>query len=832
MLFNYRYCVGLIAVIFSTLQFFSGAVFGQALEEIIVTAERRELNLQQTPISISAFNQLELDRLGLETTEDIANFIPNVSVGTAFGSGDQNATFSIRGAGQFRNTTFFDRGVGLYIDDMYYPRNSGAILRILDVERVEVLRGPQGTLFGRNSTGGAIRYISQQPEDEFNATVNLTGGTFARKDLKGHVNIPLGDRAAARITGASMVRDGYLKGENGQTKGNLDVTAIRAQLRFQPTDSLDINLSYATDSSKDNGRTGTYKGVDDFDPSIKADGMTGMSGREIAGHVPRLIYEEPTFGCYWAGGSLNGPCVTSTFNENDPSTYYSDAYLVQDGFYDYLGGTHDSRSSSNDFTTLNANWDMTDNITATLVAGSISGERDDIYDGDMSPLPILANKTIDTWDSSSVELRFAGEHDRLSWTAGLYTFTEKANSWNKTDSYDCSPMGMDIDLDSCVVDIGEGTEFIDSDASGIFAQVSYDITDRLGITVGLRSTEDTKGAGGWLLNEPDVVAYFGKSDIITEVRAATNDARIFRGNSWTSDDHRVVLDYEWNDDLFTYLSYSTAYKAGGFADFLGDDTGSNNVTVGRDGVAGTGDEGQPRFGLIPYDPEWVKGFEIGMRSEWLDQRLRLNVSLFDMAFTDRHIRSQDRFFQNPPFTANASNLDVDGIEIDAIFAATDSVRITAALGTLNSAYSGIDPSATGGVFNSTPRERMPALSGTLGFRHTANLANGGEFVTSANAAYTDDFYNGSSSNHQVHIDSYTQMTMRGEYWTPSGDWSITVSCSNCANDEIVRGATDMSGTRILPDGSIGGGGAGVGYNRWEIAAPRQFAINFGYYFNN
>ena len=116
----------------AALQLLSGAAFGQELEEVIVTAERRELNLQQTPISVTAFNQLELDRLGLQNAEDIANFIPNVSVGTAFGAGDSVATFSIRGAGQFRNTTFFDRGVGLYIDEMYYPRNAGAILRVMD----------------------------------------------------------------------------------------------------------------------------------------------------------------------------------------------------------------------------------------------------------------------------------------------------------------------------------------------------------------------------------------------------------------------------------------------------------------------------------------------------------------------------------------------------------------------------------------------------------------------------------------------------------------------------------------------------------------------------
>ena len=143
------------------LQFFSGTASAQELEEVIVTAERRELNLQQTPISVTAFNQLELDRLGLQNAEDIANFIPNVSVGTAFGTGDSVATFSIRGAGQFRNTTFFDRGVGLYIDEMYYPRNAGAILRVMDVERVEVLRG---ALRARSSvaTIPAVRFATSR----------------------------------------------------------------------------------------------------------------------------------------------------------------------------------------------------------------------------------------------------------------------------------------------------------------------------------------------------------------------------------------------------------------------------------------------------------------------------------------------------------------------------------------------------------------------------------------------------------------------------------------------------------------------------------------------
>ena len=840
MLCGHRAFLAIFLTILSGLQFFPAAVSGQALEEVIVTAERRELNLQQTPISVAAFSQLELDRLGLQNAEDIANFIPNVSVGTAFGTGDPVATFSIRGAGQFRNTTFFDRGVGLYIDEMYYPRNAGAILRIMDVERVEVLRGPQGTLFGRNNTGGAIRYISQKPEQEFNADVELTGGEYNRLDIKGHVNVPLSDAAAFRFTGASLSRDGYIFGENGQVKGNMDTIAARAQFRFTPSDNFDLTVAYSADDSEDNGRTGVYVGVDEFDPRILADGMGSPEIRDTFMHpdgrlVQRalLIYEEPTFGCYWSGGmgTLTGPCVTPDFDPNDPSTYYSDEYATAPGFYNYVGGDFDSRSSSNEFTTFELNWGLTDSITLTAVGGTIDGAQDDIYDGDMTPLPILSNITDETWNSESIELRFSGEHERISWTGGYYWFEEEAASYGHGMNYDCSPMGMNIDLDSCRPDDSEVTEVIDSAATGLFGQIVFHVTERMNVTLGYRSTEDEKGAGALILNNPRVAAEFGTNPLVTSVDPATNDVTVFRGNSWTSDDYRFVIDYQWNDDIFTYLSWSTAYKAGGFADFINDDTRSAAVREGRDGVPGTGDEIQARFGLIPYNPEYVAGYELGLRSEWLDRRLRFNAAIFDMRFTDRHIRSQDRFFQNPPFTANASQLDINGIEFDLMYAVTDNLRLTSSVGTLDSMYSGINPSFTGGVFNDTPRERMPDISATLGLRHTSNLGNGGELVLSGNAAFTDEFYNGSSSNHQALIAAYTLLTLRGEYWAPDGNWHLTVSCTNCMDDEVVRGATDMSGHRVLPDGSIGGGGAGVGYHRWEVGPPRMIGVSFGYHLN-
>ena len=127
--------------------------------------------------------------------------------------------------------------------------------------------------------------------------------------------------------------------------------------------------------------------------------------------------------------------------------------------------------------------------------------------------------------------------------------------------------------------------------------------------------------------------------------------------------------------------------------------------------------------------------------------------------------------------------------------------------------------------------RMPDISATLGLRHISNLSNGAELIVSGNAAFTDDFYNGSSSNHQELINAYTLLSLRGEYWAPDGDWSIALTCTNCLDDEVVRGATDMEGLRTLPDGSTGGGGAGIGANRWEVGPPRMLALSFSYYMN-
>ncbi len=223
------------------------------LEEIVVTAERREASLQETPISIAAFSEADLQEMSIQDVEDLQAFVPNVSIGGS-GTSANLVDWHIRGIGSNQNEVGHDRGVGLYVDDVYFSQPVNSLLNVLDVERIEVLRGPQGTLFGRNTTGGAVRYVTRKPTNEFEANIKGTAGSFSRTDIQGTVNVPFSDTVYGRFTAASLSQDGWITQRNGQDDlGNRDDQMIRAQIRVEPSDALTFDFN-TTAIEGDNGR--------------------------------------------------------------------------------------------------------------------------------------------------------------------------------------------------------------------------------------------------------------------------------------------------------------------------------------------------------------------------------------------------------------------------------------------------------------------------------------------------------------------------------------------------------------------------------------------------
>src|SRR5688500_9522931 len=229
----------------------ASAAKAQQLEEITVTAERRELLLQDTPISVMAFSGEKLEERGIRDMFEVATISPNLDIKGSRGTGNTSPTFQIRGISGGGGATG-ERSVGFYIDNVFMPRTTGPVMRMLDVERVEVLRGPQGTLFGRNSTGGAIRVFSRQAEAERDGYLRVTLGNFERQDIQGMINVPLGEQVALRAQVASLQEEGFLT-RGPQELGGNDDTIGRLQLSWEATDSLTLRFGALHSDSESDG---------------------------------------------------------------------------------------------------------------------------------------------------------------------------------------------------------------------------------------------------------------------------------------------------------------------------------------------------------------------------------------------------------------------------------------------------------------------------------------------------------------------------------------------------------------------------------------------------
>ncbi|HEY8518755.1 MAG TPA: TonB-dependent receptor plug domain-containing protein [Gammaproteobacteria bacterium] len=227
------------------------AASAQDLEEIIVTAERREMALQDTPISVIAFTGETLEYKGVRDMFELAGTTPNLDIKGSRGTGNTSPNYQIRGIGGGGGATG-ERGVGFYIDNVFMPRTTGPVMRVLDVERIEVLRGPQGTLFGRNSTGGAIRVFSRQPSNELDGYLKLTGGNFDHRDVSAMINVPITDRVYFRAQAASLEQDGYVR-RGPQMLGDSEDTVVRLQTAWHPSHAVSVTTGLLRTDSESNG---------------------------------------------------------------------------------------------------------------------------------------------------------------------------------------------------------------------------------------------------------------------------------------------------------------------------------------------------------------------------------------------------------------------------------------------------------------------------------------------------------------------------------------------------------------------------------------------------
>ncbi|MBP7334320.1 TonB-dependent receptor [Niveispirillum sp.] len=415
------------------------------LEEIIVTARRMEENLQRTPVAVTAVSEADLRDKNIESLLDIGAVAPNVMVGSQSANGGLNGGFFIRGIGQDRSGIGFDQGVGIYVDDIYQSRSDNSLIDIVDVERVEVLRGPQGTLFGKNTIGGAIRYITKAPSSKAGGYVDATVGSYDRADIKASVNVPLTETLFVKATVGSLNRDGYIKHVvDNDRDGDQDTQVGQVQVRALLSDRLTVDLSAAKTRSKNSGRAYIIDYIDAADTfPTRFRAKTGLP-------------------------------FDNRFASTGPYTRY--------------GG--DNTSYSYDGYTLSGviNFDVTDDISLKSITGYMQADIMSANDWDGTQYQvydIVNDRKIDQF-SQEFQLSGAGFDNRFHYVGGLYYLTESP--------VDNAIVYTAFDAQFPAPRLTSQSQTVDSYAA--FAQGTYSLTEQLSVTGGLRYSRDDKSAKG------------------------------------------------------------------------------------------------------------------------------------------------------------------------------------------------------------------------------------------------------------------------------------------------------------------------------------------------
>ncbi|WP_033073526.1 TonB-dependent receptor [Sphingopyxis sp. MWB1] len=471
-----------------------------------MTARRQEERLQTTPLAITALGESDLQAKNVSSLLDVGSIAPNVLVGSQSTTGAQNGGFFIRGFGQDRSGITFDQAVGLYIDDVFYSRSDNTLINIVDVERIEVLRGPQGTLYGKNTIGGAIRYISRKPGPDFGGYVDATVGSFDRLDLKAVVNVPLSDNVFAKATLGALQRDGFVKHViDDKRDGDENTRVGRLEMRFLAGENVTIDLEANKIRTKTRGRAFI---IDKISPDA----------------------------------------LFSRTTQTKLGITYDDTYLSPD-HYTLYGGTNTGYDYDGYGLSGVVNVDLSDTISLKSVTAYLNANVLIDSDWDGTPIPLYDISYDRKIEQFSQELQLSGAlfDDRLKLVSGLYYMQETPSDQRmQSTTFDSQFPHPRLLIDNHKVD-----------SYAAFFQGTYKLTDKLSTTLGMRYSKDTKsGRARNLTPRPDGTPY---PNGILEGRDK---------QSWDNFSPRISVEYQWTPDVMTYASWARGFRSGGFNENL------------------------------------------------------------------------------------------------------------------------------------------------------------------------------------------------------------------------------------------------------------------------
>ncbi|WP_268904965.1 TonB-dependent receptor [Dasania phycosphaerae] len=706
------------------------------LEEVLVTAQKREQNLQQVPVSITSFGAKELERKSITSIIDLEKSSPNTQL-RASRATSSTLTAYIRGVGQQDPLWGFEPGVGVYVDDVYYARPQAAVLDVFDVERIEVLRGPQGTLYGKNTVGGAIKYITKKMSGEPSAKITAAAGTYGQQELTLSGQMPIIDnKLYVGAAVAKLERDGYGDVDTGYdiTTGlfssseenyNKDVTVARVSVEYTPTEKLFLRL---------------------------AGDKTDDDSNQICGSQSSQT-------------TLTHPATGLPF-------------LASGDRYDSACGTTHKSNVENQGFSFTAQYDINDALSVKYIYADREGETQQFIDFEATPLDSFDVPASYSDDQKSHELQINYNVDRLALVGGAYYF--KGNSAGAFDVVLNAPPYMDGDH----FDLAIGGD-VDTESLSFYFNASYNLSDTVTLTAGLRSTEDDKNSNIQRISYITTNSFpytttqgssftFGNSADDTLFGVSTDISDKEADKSWNEISPSAKVDWQVSDDVMLYISYAEGFKSGGF-DMRGNAALNPNVADG-------------------YDPEIVETWELGLKSQLLDDRLRLNLALFQMDYTDMQLTVQTAqpapvFFSSD--VVNAGTAEINGAELEAILQVTQALSTSLALGYMDADLvevisAGVDVSDSWEMVNA------PDWTGQLGLNYEMDLGNAGSLTLTTALSYREasrNFNNVTCSCDQEK--SYTLWDATATWYSEDEHWTASLNVKNIEDTSYKTGGYNL-----------------------------------------
>ncbi len=726
---------------------------GAKLEEIVVTAQMREENIQEVPIAISAFDSASLDELGINDIRDLQLFVPGLTVVSE--NSPVQTSINLRGVGTPGDNWALESSVGLYVDGVYRSRQSSALNNLVDIQRVEVLKGPQGTLFGKNTTSGAIQYITVAPDlNDYGGYSEVSAGNLAYLNANGAINIPVVEgKAAARISGGISTRDGYVRNiVTGEDQNDLNRFALRGQFLLAPSEALSVRI------------IADYQQMDEK-----------CCSQSVVLNSPRDLYMRDTLGA---------------------------TIVLQDRFDDDISAADVINRALIEESGLSAevNWRL-DAVTLTSITAYRKFDSENFFDGDSTDLFTLNNNWFASQDTFTQEFRVTGSvGKRFKYIGGAYYFDQELDArqelplgpdlnpllGNPTNASYLTALGTScaaagVAPADCTAPVYRDGDLITNfenqkqSSWALFAQGDVGLTDDLILTLGLRYLDEQKELSTRFIESrynPAWAVIGFTSPVPVDI-----DGRKFSDSALTG---TAKLAYRWSDDVMTFMSYGHGYKSGG--------------TNGRRLPPGV---------PVTFNPETVDSYEIGLKADFLDNRLRLNASVFHMEFDD--FQAQSFNGAGGFILRNAGKITSEGAELDLSFAATDWLTLTTGGAYVDAIYDRFDRGpciqtpAVGSPDAGQPNfptfcdlsgrrvQGTPEWAGYGSAYAKRYVANGNMLYGQLDVSWRDDTPIGPENDPNKTVDSYTLTNLRLGYEFGGGRYDVSLWSKNLFDVDYRKG---------------------------------------------